>query len=437
MNTQRPTRSNNAKSATSHASSVAGPQISSVDTAASPSGGRAASRTGPRLAAKPDTKARPTKPTLGPGAKTGGKAKAQDRKPSWPRACILTGGGDAPGLNAVLRAFVRACEPLGVEVVGSRDGFTSLVEGQPLVPLNRESVRGILPKGGTVLGTSNRGNPFDYPQGKRSVNRSRRVVKRLADEGISCLILIGGDGTLGIGQKLALQGVRVIGIPKTIDNDLRATDRTFGLDTAVGTATWAIDTLHSTAEAHQRVMILEVMGRHAGFIALHAGIAGGADVILMPELPYNVERVAAQVRRRTRLGAPFSIIVIGEGAYPQGGAVNTLQGATVGTPTRLAGAGHELAELLAPRIPHEVRVTVLGHLQRGGSPSPADRILATRFGIRAAELCAAGESNCMVALRGTHIVSVPLNEATSGLHRVDLKGEFVAVARTLGIELGA
>ncbi len=424
MNTKRPPRAHAAKPTTRRSTAVAAPKATPAKTAtksaAKASSGRDAAPASRRRRSDPSG----TAPRKQPGA------------PSQPRVCILTGGGDAPGLNAVLRAFVRACEPLGLEVVGSRDGFTSLVEGQPLVPLNRDSVRGILPKGGTILGTSNRGNPFDYPRGKQSTDRSKRVVKRLSDEGIACLVLIGGDGTLGIGQKLALQGVRVIGIPKTIDNDLRATDRTFGLDTAVGTATWAIDTLHSTAEAHQRVMILEVMGRHAGFIALQAGIAGGADAILIPELPYDVKRVAARVRQRSRKGAPFSIIVIGEGAYPQGGRVNTLEGEAPGTAKRLAGAGDELAELLAPLIPHEVRVTVLGHLQRGGSPSPSDRILATRFGIRAAELCAAGERDCMVALRGTHIVSVPLSEATSGLHRVDLEGELVAAARTLGTELG-
>ncbi|MBX3250256.1 MAG: ATP-dependent 6-phosphofructokinase [Myxococcales bacterium] len=357
------------------------------------------------------------------------------------RVLVLTGGGDAPGLNAVLRAFVRHAHDLGLEVLGSEDGFAGLVEPEPRIrTLRPEDVRGILQRGGSVLGCSNRANPFDYPVGPKGhetyEDRSALVVERLRERDVDALVLIGGDGTMHMGKRFEALGIPVVGIPKTIDNDLGATDYTFGLDTAVSTATWAIDALHTTAEAHDRVMILELMGRHAGWIALSAGIAGGADAILIPEIPYDVERVAEKIRARTAAGTHFSIIVIGEGAHPKDGTISTLTEGRAGHLPRLGGAGHRLAELLDGQVDHEIRVTVLGHVQRGGSPSSFDRLLGTRFGVKAAELCAEGRTGRLVVLRGTVIRSVPLEEALASPHLVDPDGQLVRAARAVGIELG-
>lgn len=349
------------------------------------------------------------------------------------KVCVLTGGGDAPGLNAVIRGFVHAAEDLKLDVVASEDGFGSLLSAkEPLQTLDRAAVRGILPRGGTILGTSNRGNPFS--RGKATL---RKLKARIEAEGIDQLVLIGGDGTLTIGCQLAEAGIPVLGVPKTIDNDLRATDRSFGLDSAVSTATWAIDALHSTAESHRRVMILEVMGRHAGFIALQAGLAGGADVVLIPEIPYDIDRVVQRIQRRTRSGSRFSIIVVGEGAFPRGDSVKLIAPREGNTPARLGGAGAQLEVALRGRIKNDVRVTVLGHVQRGGSPCASDRVLSTRFGVRAAQLCAAGVNERMVALRGTDVIDVPLQEAIAAPHCVDPAGDLAQTARAIGIELGA
>lgn len=357
------------------------------------------------------------------------------------RVLVLTGGGDAPGLNAVLRAFVRHAHGLGLEVLGSEDGFAGLVDDEPRVrTLRPEDVSGILPRGGSILGCSNRANPFEFPVGPKGQqtyeDRSARVVARLRERDVDVLVLIGGDGTMHMGKRFEAMGIPVVGIPKTIDNDLGATDLTFGLDTAVTTATWAIDALHTTAEAHDRVMILELMGRHAGWIALCAGIAGGADVILIPEIPYDVNKIAAKVHARTAAGTHFSIIVIGEGAHPKDGTISTLSEGRAGHLPRLGGAGHRLAELLDGRVDHEIRVTVLGHIQRGGSPSSFDRLLGTRFGVKAATLCAEGRTGRLVVLRGTAIQSTRLEDALVAPNLVDPDGQLTHAARAVGIELG-
>ena len=372
------------------------------------------------------------------------KRKSPSPAPRTRRACILTGGGDAPGLNAVIRAFVKTSVDLGVEVVGSLDGFAGLIEPDRLVPLDKRAVRGILPRGGSILGCNNRANPFAYPQRgargqllKRTKDLSYDVVDRLKKEKIDTLVVVGGDGTMWMGMQFLERGVPVVGIPKTIDNDLAATDVTFGLDTAVKTATWAIDTLHSTAETHHRVMIVELMGRYAGWISLQAGIAGGADVVLIPEMPYDLGRVVAKLHERDARGASFSIVVVGEGARQKGGTHAQLTAGQKGHLPRLGGAGQQLADMLAPKIDSEIRVTVLGHLQRGGSPSNFDRLLGTRYGVKAAQLVAAGDSGKLVALRGTEVAAVPIAEATAAPKLVDPNGELVATARAVGIELGA
>jgi 6-phosphofructokinase len=303
-------------------------------------------------------------------------------------------------------------------------------------------VRGILPRGGSILGCSNRANPFAYPiehgHGRTSYEDvSKRVIDRLSAEGVDALVLVGGDGTMSMGLRLIELGVPVVGVPKTIDNDLASTDVTFGFDTAVATATWAIDALHSTAEAHDRVMILELMGRYAGWISLAAGIAGGADVILIPEIPYDTDRVVGKILERTRANRPFSIVVVGEGAHPAGGVSATLAKGTKGHLPRLGGAANMLAGELGGRVPHEIRTTVLGHIQRGGSPSANDRVLGSRFGVHAAKLCHEGRTGFMVALSGQSVIAVPLADAVGKPKLVPPNGELAETARSLGIELGA
>ena len=366
----------------------------------------------------------------------------RDRHVGARRACILTGGGDAPGLNAVIRAFVKTCVDLGIEVLGSEDGFEGLIEPGRLVPLGKDEVRGILPRGGSILGCSNQSNPFAYPRRRKNGKQvdedvSGRVIARLEEHGVDALVLVGGDGTMTHARRLMDLGVPVVGVPKTIDNDLAATDYTFGFDTAVSTATWAIDALHTTAEAHERVMIVELMGRYAGWISLCAGIAGGADVVLIPEIPYRIDRVIAKIMDRQKRGARFSIVVVGEGARPEGGKHAEVKKGRRGHLPRLGGAGQRLAEALEGRIPQDIRVTVLGHLQRGGSPVAFDRLLGTRFGVKAAELVRQGRTGRMVALRGQTVTSVPLADVLGEPRTVPLDGEMIAVARSIGIEVGA
>lgn len=325
---------------------------------------------------------------------------------------VLTGGGDCPGLNPVIRAVTRRAIQAGLSVIGIRNGWKGLIQGETMA-LDLQSVSGILPKGGTILGTS-RTNPYKRPE---DVARLRETVTRLQ---LDALIAIGGEDTLGVAAKLAKEGLRVVGVPKTIDNDLAMTDYTFGFDTAVNIAMEAIDRLHTTAESHHRIMVAEVMGRHAGWIATCAGIAGGADVILIPEEPIDLDAICALIKKRHARGKDFSIVVVAEGAQFK-------QEANVAIETkldefghvRLGGIGHVLGNLIEQRTGYETRVTVLGHLQRGGSPTAFDRILGTRFGIKAVELVLAGQFGSMVSLQGNKIVAVPIEQAIGSLKTVD------------------
>jgi 6-phosphofructokinase 1 len=331
---------------------------------------------------------------------------------------VLTGGGDCPGLNAVIRAVVRrGVQEYGYEFVGFRDGWRGPLEGDT-VPLDVQAVRGILPRGGTILGTS-RTNPLAGDTGSRS--GVERIKDNLAGLGLDALVAIGGEDTLGVAAKLNDAGINVVGVPKTIDNDLGATDYTFGFDTAVNIAVEAIDRLHTTAQSHHRALVCEVMGRHAGWIALHAGMAGGANVILIPEQPFDIEKVCAYVQRRfqTRY-AP--IVVVAEGAYPAAESASVgEQGLDAFGHARLSGVGQLLAEEIEKRTGIESRSVVLGHIQRGGTPTAFDRVLATRFGLHAIAAVRDGDFGKMVALRGTEIVRVPLAEATSELKLVPVE----------------
>ncbi len=357
------------------------------------------------------------------------------------RIGILTGGGDAPGLNAVIRAAVKtAIYEYGCEVLGIRDGYDGFIDGENgIIPLTVESVRGLLPRGGTILGAANRGNPYARKvirDGKEvMVDVSDEIIKGIQRLEMDALLVLGGDGTLRIAHQLYQKGAPVIGVPKTIDNDIGGTELTFGFDTAVSTATEAIDRLHTTAEAHHRVMVLELMGRDAGFIALHAGVAGGADVILIPEIPFKFESVLAEVRQRVEQGYLFSIIVVSEGAIPQGGAqVFSRGGDEIYTP-RLGGIAQVVGEYVE-KHGYESRVTVLGHLQRGGSPTPFDRWLATRYGAAAVRLAAEGKFDRMVALRAGNIVDVPLEEVIATVKRVDVNDDAILTARGMGVSFG-
>lgn len=348
------------------------------------------------------------------------------------RIGVLTGGGDAPGLNAVIRAVVKRSEARGAEVVGFLDGFKGLVLGQFKL-LDAAAVSGILPRGGTILGTSNRDNPFEF----QGANRSADCLEIARRAGIEALVVIGGDGTLAISGEIHDLGLPTVNVPKTIDNDLEATDQTFGFDTAVTTATEALDKLHSTAESHHRVMVLEVMGRYAGWIALASGIAGGADAILIPEIRFRVERVAEHIRARKEAGKSFSIVVVAEGARtPDGDMVvrQTVEGSH--DPIRLGGIGEFVGSRLEKQTGLETRVTVLGHLQRGGSPTPFDRILATRYGVAAADLALDGRYGRLVALRGSRIVDVDMRKAVGKMRKVDPDGELVRAARGVGASFG-
>jgi len=350
---------------------------------------------------------------------------------------ISTGGGDAPGLNAVIRAVVRtATERYGWRVIGITNGFDGLIWPEQSKELKREDIRGILPRGGTIIGTTNRGNPFHYEVVEEGVTAyndySVACLENSKRLGLDALVVIGGDGTLAIANKFWELGVPVVGVPKTIDNDLSATDVTFGFDTALHVATEAIDRLHTTAESHNRVMVVEVMGRDAGWIALHAGIAGGAHVILIPEIPFTIENVCAAIRRREAIGRRNCVVVVAEG-------VRLPAADALGRPfpsTRVRSPAVLVGNAVGDATGKDVRVTILGHVQRGGSPSPFDRILATRFGVAAVEMIARGEFGHMVALHGTQMVSVPLGEAIGKSHTVDPASERVAAARAVGISFG-
>lgn len=355
---------------------------------------------------------------------------------------VLTGGGDAPGLNAVIRAVVKAAiGQHGWEVVGIEDGFDGLVLPDRAHPLTLESVRGILPRGGTILGTTNRGNPFAYAvqTGDKVEVRdvSGEAIARCHELGLDCLVVIGGDGSLHIALELMEKGLRVVGVPKTIDNDIAATDRCFGFQTAVLTATDALDKLHTTAESHHRVMLLEVMGREAGWIAMECGLAGGADGILIPEIPFEIQTVCDMVHRREQAGSKFSIIVVAEGACPRGGKeVYQDAGQVGGRLPRLGGVSVQVAADIEKATGKETRVTVLGHLQRGGSPIPFDRVLGTRFGAGAIRLIAEHKFGHMVALQGMNVGSVHLADAVGRPRLVPLDGDLIRTARDMGICLG-
>ncbi|MEE2904401.1 MAG: ATP-dependent 6-phosphofructokinase [Myxococcota bacterium] len=360
------------------------------------------------------------------------------------RIGILTGGGDCPGLNPVIRAVVkRGVTQLGWEVVGIKDSFSGLLESPPkVVNMTRDSVRGILTKGGTILGTSNRSHPFRYPQKQadgttKEIDRSDELIENMRILELQGLIAIGGDGTLSISNKLHQKGVNIVSVPKTIDNDIYGTDYTFGFNTAVEICTEGIDRLHSTAESHDRVMVIEVMGRDCGWIALHSGLAGGADVIAIPEIPYDIEKICDKVRRRQAAGRFFSIVVVAEGAIEkdQDQIVQAPAGPG-GRMARLGGAGAHIAQQIGERTGLETRVTVLGHLQRGGTPSSADRILATRLGMGAVELVQQEKWGHLVVLRGDQIEAAKLADCAGKLKKVPADCDVVRAAKNLGIELG-
>ncbi|HOI29968.1 MAG TPA: ATP-dependent 6-phosphofructokinase [Melioribacteraceae bacterium] len=341
---------------------------------------------------------------------------------------ILTGGGDCPGLNAVIRAVVRKALQSGKEVIGIREGWKGLIDNN-YCKLDRDTISGILHRGGTILGTS-RTNIYKIENGEETVKNN------LAKNGIDAIVAIGGEDTLGIASKLYKAGVKVVGVPKTIDNDLNATDFTFGFDTAVNIATEAIDRLHTTAESHNRVIVVEVMGRHAGWIAIWAGIAGGADIILVPEKPFNIDEVCSVLTKRHASGKSFSIVVVSEGAKLQTEDEADKDGSFILSSmkkdsfghVRLGGIGNVLADEIEKRTGYETRATILGHIQRGGSPTAYDRVLATRFGVFAAELVNKGDWGKMASLRGNEIIGVELAEATGKLKTVDM--ELMQVAET-------
>jgi 6-phosphofructokinase 1 len=357
------------------------------------------------------------------------------------RLGILTGGGDAPGLNAVIRSVVlTAANCYRWEVVGILEGFDGLYAGIPPISLTEKDVRDLLARGGTILGTANRGSPFAHPVHKPDgtieyEDVSHVALSRMEEMELDALIVAGGDGTMAIASKLVNMGARIVGVPKTIDNDLAATDTTFGFETAINTATEALDKLQTTAESHHRVMVLEVMGRDAGWIALHAGVAGGADAILIPEIHFNIEVVCHKIRQIQMAGRQYSLVVVAEGAAPVDGTQQYYIKAEGASSARLGGIGHVVGGMLAECVGAEVRVTVLGHVQRGGQPTPYDRWLATRFGSEAVHLVAQEKWGYMVALQGTHMLPVTMEEAIK-MKFVDPQADTIRMARDLGIVFG-
>ena len=354
------------------------------------------------------------------------------------RIGVLTGGGDAPGLNAVIRAVVKAGTNANCEVIGLEDSFDGLIEPDRWRKLEPKDVTGILRIGGTILGTANRGNPFLAPIQTSSGTKdySTRCVEIFHQLDLDALVVIGGDGTLAIAHQFAQMGLPLVGVPKTIDNDIVETTNTFGFDTAVSFATDAVDRLHVTAEAHHRVIVVEVMGRYAGWIALYSGVAGGADVILIPEIPYDLEKVARRIRERDEMGARFSIVVAAEGARPVGGKATVLKAAQGEYVERLGGVAAVVASQLEKLTGKETRSVVLGHLQRGGTPTSFDRILATRFGSRAVELLLEGTYDHMVAFHPPDIVAVPLEKVVGKTRTVPRDFDVVRTARAMGVSLG-
>lgn len=355
------------------------------------------------------------------------------------RIGILNSGGDCPGLNAVLRGSTRAALKLGWEVVGFRDGFEGLLPPGRFIMLDRHKTAGIMPLGGTILGTTNKGHfvAKTGAHGEKAVipeeiiEQARSVLKSLRVEG---LIVIGGDGSLSTALQLQEAGIPTVGVPKTIDNDLAATAMTFGFDSAVACVADALDRLHTTATSHRRVMVIEVMGRHAGWIALYGGLAGGADIILLPEIPFDYQKVVDAVNKRTEEGCLSTMIVVAEGALPKDGSIRTM--ATTSGEYRLGGIAGEVAAEVAARTDREVRVCVLGHLQRGGAPTTLDRILGTRFGIHAVKMIAEGKYGYMVSYQNYLVTEVPIAEAVNRLRLVSPEGQMVHTARAVEVEFG-
>jgi 6-phosphofructokinase 1 len=357
------------------------------------------------------------------------------------RIAISTGGGDAPGLNAVIRAVVLAGLNRGWEVYGVKKGYGGLLGEDPLVRLDQESVRGITHLGGTILGTTNRGNPFEWPVVMKSgkvhiLDRSEEVIEAFQRNGFDAMIAIGGDGSLHIANQLARKGMPVVGVPKTIDNDLAATQVTFGFHTAVQTASDALDKLHSTAESHERVMVVELMGRNTGWIALFAGVSATADVILIPEIPYRIETVFEKIRERDASGRLFSIVVVAEGAMPLEGDPAVVEEARPGAAARYGGIAERVAGQIAEATGKETRSIVLGHLQRGGSPIAYDRLIALRFGAAAVRTVAEERFGTMVAMDPPVVRAVPLQEAVERTKSVPLDSDIIQTARDLGISFG-
>ncbi|MGI9658228.1 MAG: 6-phosphofructokinase [Gaiellaceae bacterium] len=356
------------------------------------------------------------------------------------RLALTTGGGDAPGLNAAIKAVVMTALEGGDDVLGIRCGYDGLLGDEGVVELDRAAVRGIAHRGGTIIGTTNHGNPFAWPvetaEGSVERDRSDELVAALTRQGVDALVAIGGDGSLAIAAQLANKGVNVVGIPKTIDNDVGGTVHTFGFNTAVFVATQALDRLHSTAEAHRRVLVVEVMGRHAGWIALHAGIAGSADVILLPEIEYSLDSVCAKVSERERMGRRFSIVVVAEGACPVAGHEHYVEPEHAGHAARLGGIAEIVADGIERGTGKETRTVVLGHLQRGGPPTSFDRLLALRFGAAAVRAARQGAFGTMVSYQPPEVTIVPLAEAVGPPRQIPLGSDTVATARDLGICLG-
>lgn len=357
------------------------------------------------------------------------------------RIGILTGGGDCPGLNAVIRGVAKPAHDNGLTVLGILDGFEGLVEGKAKELYNKD-VSGILAQGGTILGSSNKGDPFHWPEEDvdgeiKIVDRSKTAIRNYEGWNLDCVIAIGGDGTMHISNKLAEMGMNIVGVPKTIDNDLEATDQTFGHDSAIFVVTEAIDRLHTTASSHHRVMVIEVMGRYAGWIALNGGLAGGADIILLPELPFSWEAIYDKVVERNMMGKRFSIVCVAEGAKPQGGEMVVQKTDKKRTdPVQLGGIGKVVAENIQQNTGLETRYTVLGHLQRGGSPTPYDRILSTKFGTYAIEMAMKKQFGRMVALKGSEISSVKIEDAISKQKLVKPDDQAVQAAVAVGMSFG-
>jgi 6-phosphofructokinase 1 len=352
------------------------------------------------------------------------------------KIAVNTGGGDAPGLNAVLRAVVNAAHSRNWEVYGVREGYNGFFRPGGVHPLTRDMVRGITALGGTILGTVNRGNPFEFPRDGVLVDISDEVVRKFYEHGFDAFIVIGGDGSFRIAQKFIAKGLPMIGVPKTIDNDVNATHVTFGFDTAVATATDALDKLHSTAEAHRRVMCVEVMGRYCGWIALHAGIAATADIILIPEIPFDIDKVCAKVRARDAAGRGFAICVVAEGATPIGGEHTSVHEQELGREVRLGGVVDKVALAIAERTGKETRSLALGHLLRGGHPTAYDRLLSLRYGAAAVRGLELGKLGHFVSYEPPEMVFRPIQDAICETKRVPLDGDTIRCAREMGICLG-